>query len=63
MYMTCEHCIVPFPTVLALWYAWVYTHTPNCHNVSSNIETPVYENFSFNTTLSILNIYLDDYHV
>jgi len=61
--MTCEHYVVPFPTVLALWYAWVYTHTPNYYNVPSNIETSVYENLSFNTTLSILNIYPDNYHV
>ena len=63
MCMTCEHYIVPFPTVLVLWYTWVHVYTPNCHDMASYVEIPINKTFGFGTALSIPNIDPNYYYV
>ena len=45
-------CQMPlFPTILALWNIWVYIHTSNGTNISSNVKSTVDDVLCHRTTL------------
>ena len=51
------------PAILVLGDIWVYICFLYSCNVASNIEISVDKAISFHTTLDILYIYSDDYHI
>ena len=60
---TREDCMFLFPTILTLWYNWVYICFVNSVDIASNIEVPIYESFDFVTTLNIPDVQPDNSHV
>ena len=61
---SCIKCwVILFPAIFTLWDSRVYISSSDCHNILSNIETPIDKTFSFCTTLDIPNVNLDNCHV